>query len=494
MTLIQSSTWTGIDINDVRPHARTRQLQHVKTIAQDQALLFEEITGRKVPPASGAHSISATPHVHDGTTGAVIPIPLSTEYVGGSFSPSSADAGDFAKFAWPCFFAPAGVTTVRVIVTTTSPLIINHMRARSWDDTLTVVATGTFDFLAKDFPEQYDTVADLHAVYCDLTVTPGLSAVSLELYDGTLHNGVPTAFPLRVESYAIVPYLGPPRPIAPYFDPLVSSDLVVLPASDHYLNGTGDDSAFTSFDDGMFTDGRAVSSYIVQGETLNDGLLYELGTGRPAGDNVDAHTNAAHYRGHGHGGSSSGWTEIGADIDQPLVATSYGVARQRNGSALYFTKDEPTTPAADWTGRIFGAHISTTSTTQQQVSVSMFRMPNAQSANIQGSGRLRFACLAYYDASKSVTVNVRGIIKDDTLASAGSTCSIDFTTSSTPDIVDSGSSGWYLSTAAIDYYGTGGVSEVGDQAALVVEVKHATAPGATPTLCLHSVCLYYEDA
>lgn len=494
MTLIQSSTFTGVNVNDVRPHARGRQLQDLKNIAKDQAMAFESITGRKVPPASGAHAISATPHVHDGTTGAIIPIPVVQEWVGGEFSPSTSTTGDFAKFAWSCFFAPAGVTTMRVFVLTSTPAIINHMRARGWDDTLTVVSTADFSALNPEFHDYVVEMTGRVAVYADVTVTPGLSAISLEIYDGNQQNGVPIFRPLTVDSYTIVPWAGPPRRVSAYFDPDVSSSEYVVPASTQYLGGGADTTAFTSYDDGMFTDGRAVGSFLTQPMSLNDALLWEILAGRPAGDNTDGHTNDAHYIGHNHGGASSGWLEIGDDIDQPLVACSWGVGRQRAASSQFFTVDEPTTPAADWSGRIYAAHISTTSTAPQTLAEIPFRMPTAQSANIQGSGRLRFAVLAYYDAGKAVTCNVTGKIYDDTGASGGSTCTIDFTTSSTPDIVDSGSSGWYLSTATIDYYGAGGVNENGDQALLEVGVNHGTSPANTPTIAVYSVCLYYDAA
>lgn len=482
MTIIQSASFVGTPIEDVRPNRQTRMLQQCKNIAYDQARNYEQLTGIKVPSST---TIAATPHVHDGTTGNVIPIPLFHQWVGATLNPSSSNSIDpagydgvegYAPFLWPMYFAPAGVTSVRAVVRAKSAVVGQWLRVQSYNSALSSQATYSMAPLAVG-----DDWVDYYADVLVAGTGGVVNLLAFECVEASEYIGYPLPNGgMEVHSVTIYPLVGSPRAVGPYADARPSGTGILVPAASTHISAYG----FTSFDDAMFNDDRGVSSYILLRQMLNCAQLYEVATGLPASDNADGHSNDIQWDGHCHGASTtvSPSSDMGADMDQALLAHSFGVARTKTGGvASRLGDDESAATAADWTGRIFGLSLlAAASTTARTVARIPFRMPAALSTNIQASTKIRFAAFANVDTAKVASMEVIGTIYNSAMSSGGTATTLTFS-----------SLGRAVSSATIDYYGAGGVDGIGEEAVLEVQMRFTAAPSGDPAGLLYGVCLYY---
>lgn len=445
--------------------------QQLKTCAEDQAYLFRAVTGVSVPNAPG--SSVATPHVHDGTNGAIIPIPYYNHWLNADLRPqASFTDDDYGRFAMPVFYAPTGHTQARVIVVLDSPFTANHLYVRVMNQSMayTVQSAGFTQAIG---------IAGRFAYFVDVNIAPGeVNCIEHLAWDAYNYPGsnapMPSALPRRVYQIMAFPLAGAtPHPALNYVDSSAASTEVKLPIDTQHVGAH----AFTSFDDGMFADGRSVSSYIVQGEAMNNALCYELLTGRPAGNRA-----TATYRGHAHQADTSVSTTSnnGALIEQPLGSWNYGVARRSSSSSGHMNQDHVAlTTTQNWTGRIHAPCVTTTTTTAVTVADHLVNLPAALAANVQGaSSKLKAAALVRIDTSRMASGDVRFQLRNISNSSGGTTKTVTVSTDGLAIYVGS----------AVDLYGSGGGPE---SIIFRTQIRQGSSVDGE-SICIYSSCLWME--
>lgn len=483
MTIIEKSSWTGLPITDVRPHnPRIRMLQQLKTVAQDQAYLHKTLTGNAVPNAPG--SDVATNHTHDGTTGAVVPIPYCQAFMGASMARGPTSGGAWQPLCRQIFRNLAGVTTVRVLVWTTNIFALLSGGFRGSILAATSGLPASFDSGTwLDMTQEYGG-GGLFCLGQDMTVTAdALQILKLEAFNSYYAPGTNAIMPPErdVAAFAILPWLGEPTPSFAWQDSTVTTGQIDLPDTTQHLGSY----PFTSFDDAMFADGRAVSSYLVQSLVLNEGLLWERATGRPAALNADGHTNAAHYDGHSHGGATtSGTTDnVGAEMDHHIGAWHYGVGCESGlESPGGITVDQPSASDNQFTGRLYAPALARlVSGSDEVIAEHIVRLPRGQSGTyVDATGNLNFAAVVYHDFSKAGTLTITVTMLDENGGTAG--------TSRTGTITSGGPAWQVVQVSGIDASGS---STGGEVQTVRVAIKQASVPSSL-TVAYGSACMWLE--
>ena len=398
MAVKQSASLTGVPDRDVRL-SKPVVMQTLEDVASDQALCYEVLTGQKVPESS---AIVATPHVHDGTDGQIIPIPLAYGISNVRLNGMSASGTPgYGKVVYTPFRCPPGVTKAVWIGLTHSLATADSLKVHLENSTLVQVEMARVPGIGNDgIPVQGQ-----FAMLTEVTTAPGeVNVLSVEALDD---YAVPPGrdllswvlYPLQAEGS---------RGSPPWLPPRVSTTRVKVPGLTQHLGAH----AFTSMDAGFFTDKRSIHSWMLQGMTLNDALLYELATGRPAGDNGTGHTNDRRYEGHTHGGESD-LDNTGALIEQPIGAWSYGVARASSGSSGHMNHDAvDSTYFNQWVGRIHAPTIVAGGTGDNTVAKHLHRLPalDEQYARDTVGGattKLSAAVLCRVDTAKITQVDIK---------------------------------------------------------------------------------------
>ena len=416
MTVIEKSTWTGLPIDAVRPGARVRMGTQLQTIAEDQAFNYKTMTGLEVDNAPS--SDVATNHIHDGTTGPLIPFPAQQQMLNAWLNTGDA-VGAYVPLVFTPVFCPPGHTSYNVTVWTKSPsYLMSQMKVSTFTSALVAYAQGGAFY---QIPEL--AVGGYAALVATVATTAdAVNLFKIEAWDGaTLNDDTTAVIDRDVKSYAITPNVGAPYPVRPHNVGIFESNDVAVPTTTQHLGSE----PFSSINTQMLADDRGVSSYVVQACTLNDALLFERGTGQPAGNR-----SAVTYEGHGHGGGTAPATAAdnqGAEIDHQLGAWFYGVARQMPGgglSQMVHDQTNPVSPANNdsWTGRIFGPTV-TTGSTWLTVAEHHVRLPEGPDASFaHSSGKVDFVALVYGEdyAPSSPTHQLRVSLLD-TSFSAGTT-------------------------------------------------------------------------
>lgn len=418
MTIIESSTFEGIDSDRVRPGALVRHGETLKTLFGDQAYNFRSITGISVPDAPD--SALAPRHVHDGTDGAIIPISLcnANRYV--HLVPAdSGTTGDWAKLVYTPFWVPEGVTEMRLMVVC-SRSAVTDLRVSTYDESLTLNSAGFLQPRSFDIPN-IDEVEELGLdtlpptvtfAYRKVPLTPGeFNVLLIEAWDGYFQRGsdedlVP---PGRMFfGYMGFPMWSAPTPVVPYERPGQNSTDVVTPSGTQHKGAH----AHTSVDDGLLDENYPLSTYLMHAATLNDALAQELATGQPAGGR-----NTVVHGGHNHqdeattGDPSDG----GEFIEQGLGSWFMGVGRAPpSGSIGQATIDEV---GNNWAGNIYAPTLllATPRNIDQLLGYCFFRMPQARAANISdASSHVAVAYLCYNDTADVVRMYTTVQDKDGT--------------------------------------------------------------------------------
>jgi hypothetical protein len=474
MTIVQGAAWTGVAANDLRPGVRKRIGQQMLQIAKDQAAVYEETTGIKVPQSG---TIAATPHVHDGTNGAIIPIPLFSVFIGGTFYPSTGTTvrnnGGWSAVTQQLQWTPTGVTKVRYWVTCNDYIALTALRVSTLDSSQVLVGQQTFTEAAP--------VNGLAAGYCDVDVTGGdLTIHKLEYRtaaSGVLLPEVPTS----VISFVGYPFAGSGENPEPYILQGSNSLDVLVPSSTQYAPASV---GYHPTQEENYADDDAISGFMCHAAAYNEGQLFELITGQ-------AYPGKASkvWKGHNHGAAIvvNTTSSKGADMDQPLLAVNYGVRRTAVSKSDHrFDDDEAEGTNADMVGRIWCSQLTTaTGTSYQTLGSYPFEMPAALAANIHGTNLLKFAALVHVSTARITSGTVRASISDATFSATGT--ALELTT------VGGGLS---ILSGAIDYHGAADVAYAGAMAHLNVDAKRNTnyVASTLPTMGILSCCLYYEDA
>lgn len=498
MTILQRSTFQGLAHNLVRPGAKTRKTD-MEDLLKDSAVCYESLTSYKAPSAA---SISATPHVHDGTNGAIIRLPLShggNWHMGlnrrsGSPVSGGVDYSGFYPIVWVPFYAPPGVDEVIVVLFLKNSDGINEFRA-------TVQNTSLADTDSQGPSEGFVSVSASAGQYSwlnpgvrdyavrgwEMSCTAGtVNVLRIDAWDGRFDHtyagplvGTPGATELpptrAVRGYAVLPVVRRPPGVTPKVTATYSS------TATHLLS---QNQSYVSYDSALVANDRAVPSYLLTTEHKNFNLLYEATTGQPA-----ALRGSVTVAGHNHreDGDGASLDVSGADIDHSLGSWAYGVLRPPpdigllGASGGYSAKDMPKgdyTFANEWWGTPIAPcidQVNATSGTYYTVFEHIFRMPAVKDLTSAG-GNIRASALVYNDSNE--TMNVRFSIGD----TSGSY-------STTATAAASGSGDRQLVTTL------GGIA-CGSRDAirrLKVEIQLAALKGAhTVTSGIYGVCLWYE--
>ena len=475
MTIVQGAAWTGVAANDLRPGVRKRIGQQMLQIAKDQVAVYEETTGIKIPAAA---TIAATPHVHDGTSGAIIPIPLFSVFIGGTFYPSTGTTvrnnGGWSPVVQQIQWTPTGVTTVRYWVTVGTLATLGMLRVSTLDSSQALVGQETFT--------PGPLVNGISTGYCDVTVTGGdLTIHKLEYRTAISGHVLPSAGD-SVYTFVGYPFAGAGDNPLPYIPQGANSLDVLVPTATQYAPAS---TGHHPTQEENFADDDAISGFMCHALAYNEGQLFELVTGQAyPGKAVRL------WKGHNHGASTTVApnNSKGADMDQPLLAVNYGVRRTAVGKTTSrYDDDEAEGTLADMTGRIWCSQLlNATGTSYQTLGSYPFEMPAALAANIQGgTSRLRFAALVHVSSARITTGTVRASIANSTFGASG-----------TAGTYQSSGDGLQIVTGAIDYHGAADVAYAGEMAHLVIDAKRDTnyVAAVLPTMGILSCCLYYEDA
>lgn len=419
MALLEPADVDGVDFDDVRVGQVRRMGQVFKQIANDQSALWTQVTAQDVPNGIGA---AATAHVHDGTSGEVIPIPLMQCPIGADMPAkgSGASTHDWGVLVEAPFRASPGLTKIRWVGWTRTRGVAEHLRISIVDSSRAVTGNGATAPL--DGADIYPPMNGLHALYIDLPVTAdAVNMIRVECFDAYYKRGssntIPIAGPRKLQSFSVFPIVGvgPTREVNKW-----SPDLY-LPATDvdqptsAAFVPTGAD-WFVPTDEDHYADDRPISSYVAGAARYNDVLLWELLTDTPAGHNA-----AKAVTGHNHSGEAT-INAMGAEMDHPLGAWSWGVGRNQPGVTTHEGNDENEGAQVVWTGHIHAPSGIISVTGYQTIAYERFRLPAATSGNTTGgTTKLKAAVWIYHNASKAGQTDVRVSIGDKGVSSFGAT-------------------------------------------------------------------------
>lgn len=487
MAIIQSSTFTGVPANEARPGARAQVGTHLKNIAKDQARAYEQVTGLKVPNSS---TISATPHVHDGTSGVIIPIPLSQQTICASLRSrdTAAYTDEYAPFSCPCFFVPAGVTSVRVLLHVDEHTYASRLRDLFQFRTYDASLTQTDQVGVHGYDNPYD---GCYILWADVDVTAGeVNVLWLMSWDGYYYPGSTERLNEQrnrtIWGWTVLPSAGAYTSASePYqfAERDVASGEVVTPGDTQHIGAH----AYTTMNDHMMTDDYGVSSYLLHGLSLNDALLFEKITGRAAGGQALAHTNDENHAGHVHDGDTGylNTDKGGAVMDQPLGSWSWGVLRNRDATTPptgFLSHDASGGLDDRWGGRIHAArqHSLAHATTNYEFAELRFRLPEvANAADVQAGGKLKFFAYVRNDSGKSAG-RIEAQLHSPSRVQSGTasvmTCS-------------AGALALEALTATLDLYGTGNSS--GLEVLLTLKMGIPSLAAGT-SIGILSACIYLE--
>lgn len=468
MAVKQALGFTGVTDSDVRINEPVR-MADIETVAEDQAYLYETITGSQVPDAG---LISATPHIHDGTTGLPLPIPLAHGSPLVQMAARTTSGQSWHPMILSPFFCPDGVTSAVWVGLTYNVITAELLRVRALDSALGFVEGPRHvevQQTSRPLP------GGLHLLYAEVTTTPGtVNHLYLEGWDS--HVTPPGG---NLMSWALFPSLALGAVSVPaWAEPRYSSTTYRTPG----LTQHGGSSAYTSMDEGFFADKRSINSWLVQGMALNDALLFELATGRPAGDLSSTHTRDRRYKGHSHGNEVD-LDNCGALIHQPLGSWSYGVARRWSASSGHMTNDMGAGTEYTWRGRIHAPTITGVAAAYHTVGEHQFRLPALNEINARDSvggstTKISGSVLVRADQSKTGNVDVRLTLFDPNGVAADG--------SSVVASVTSGVGLHVLSFSDLD--ATGDPADTGIPQGLRVEIQQASS--TFNEACIYGACAW----
>lgn len=471
MTIIEKSTFTGVNQSECRPFARVRMGQQLKAVAEDQAYAYKSLTGQAVPNAPGVDV--AANHIHDGTNGAPIPIPVSQGWLAATLD-RPPNVGGYVPLLFFPFFAPPGFDTYQLNLFTRTPEQLGSMvQASVLNDSLQTTSGGVF---TRQTLQEDSLGGGVFVISSTLTVTPDrLNVLRLEANES---NTAPPAVDFL--AYTLTPYFGDPDVRALGYDYPDTNENIVAPDTTEHLGAH----AFTSYDDGMFNDDDAVSSYLVNTMNKNNVYLMERVTGLAAG-NRDTTTDTL-YQGHSHAGSTSPSAKasnVGALIDHSIGAWAYGARRASSvgGVTFGYFGDMADNANTTWSGRIVAPTLKIGTTSSQSLFYHPVRLPLLSGTGdyAHSTGKLKAAFLVYTDNSKNGVMTINARMASVGLSAFGTSQNV--TTSGTGDGVE------LLTISGLDAQGT-----TSGEVEQNLRIDMALTTNASLGSALYGSCLWVE--
>lgn len=422
----------GVQMGDVRPGAYATDLD-MSLVAGDQANLYETLTDQPVPGAAAV--TSNYPHDHTGKdpslqydSGALIRHSYVTQWLDASLPPREENETNahplFLPFYWSPVYVPRGTDCLLIGMgcgeNENSTLRLARFLVRIYSisgATYTEVASGPYRFdrasLSSEFWVSNSSDSGYRFIQCRITPdlidfkSGGYYLVRIDAWDGANFNlwndsqdGDIIEYN-RVSTVIIAPIKQkPPAAVYQWTEPQLPTDNIDTPAEFQPI-----ETDFVDVD-------RSINSAVLTSCSRNDSLLYEVTTGRPAGNKSEA---ALTHNGHNHAdwlpgstparGGTTGLDDVGRDISFNLGSWFYGVLRppamQWNNS--HFSDIDcaydggvaaPVTPGVRsvWGGRIVAPMLRSTAVPPTSsgvwgtVSNHIFRLPANTDINIGLSG------------------------------------------------------------------------------------------------------------
>lgn len=479
MAIVEADSAEGVEDSRLRPGARVRMGDVLLRAHKDQCAAYNAILGAAVP--NGAAALVAPAHVHDGTNGAVIPIPVAQQVMGANLPPQATVSvhEDFYPLIWTPFVAPPGCTKVRWVGMTTSPVTADYLRAGLTDTSGTWSTPHRSPDITDEERDRFPGGGQLKAMAVDIDVTAGaVNILRVDCWDGAYTRDGESLLlgPRDLVSWSLFPLVGngPKKVQGP--QPVIGDSLTFVPSTTAHLGAH----SFTSIPERLFDDDNAICSYILHAMAMNDALLWELLQTTAAGQLADNHTNDQRYKAHNHHGLNTNKTlRSGPQMLQPLGAWSYGTARRKVSTSAHMNNDESPNGRV-WTGRIHG--ITPTATGYQLAAEHRVRLPSATSGDQTGAAtKYKFAAWVRSDgSSKAGNVEVRARFQN-----AQGTVSAAY--ENAPTITAQG-----LSLVQIDNLEVPTTTNDAGIVTLQVDISQSNSPVAGSQCCLYGGCLW-ED-
>lgn len=477
MAILQEATFGGVQAADGRPGAFIKETT-LQAIAKGQAWAYEATTGQKVPNAG---SISATPHVHDGTDGALMRLPLFTAWLGASLPGVPANASTvtpgWGRFVYVPVPVPDGVTEVSLVLVGEGVHVPETVRATLLSSSL-VENEEPVPVELLERGHHFDTYTERRAFHCRLQANAGeVNVLRVEAWAG---KSLPSAadddngpyleqFARVIDSVHLLPVDQPPAVVTPAQYPATTSDAL-----------SSSDADFVSFDDAEVQNDCALNPYLLKEMNANTGRLHELITGRARG--LESEGNRL-FVGHNHADDgASDLDDSGAGIFHNVGSWFYGVVRGISAADTNrpnFDEVAATpTSSGSWSGNII-APVLTAVSSAETCAVHNLRLPSLKSSNLTGTSKLKYAVLLWKDDTDSTTVAVQ--MSD---ADGGSS---DAATSSATT-----SAGRSLITGEVDAEVDGLATSTQDGLLAAVELVVQNSKAAANNVAVYGLCLWLE--
>ena len=484
MTILQNASFQGIQTDQARPGAFSYK-SGIEKLLKDQAYAYESIAGVKVADAS---AIAATPHVHDGVTGAPLRLPLIHQWLGTTLDGRTSkpvsggtDYAGFSPFIWTPFYCPSGIDEMLLCLWVDPSVAAarDQFQASTWDTSFNL---NGFDpspvFIAPDDDGLEAWLAPAGGgsallVFRLAAVAGQVNILKCEAWDGYYASYTPDSDAggflapkqRRVDGFCVIPMTSAPVEVQPATTPAITTTAVKVPA------------AFSSFDSALVQDNRSINSYLLVRAMQNDALLREILTGRPAGNRA-----SATFSGHNHkDDAATSLDDAGADIEHALGAWFYGTIRpyvvEGTSSAYHSFVDVIGNGLFGnaWEGGINAVAHKGNGLVTAVVANHRVRLPAAIAANLaDGTGNLKATALVYEEtASESVTVDIQ--IGDENASSFGTVRSGSFT----------GPGRGLINLS--------GIESASGERIVTVRVRMAQSQNEVAKVSyLYGLCLYYE--
>lgn len=394
MTILQSDEVTGVEYQDVKPNSKARMLKVFEQIAKDQTALYKIITDIDAPQTASSPQASG----HDHSVGAPISIPLVNQVLKIALAAQTiTPSNQWQVCSYIPFFVPAGVSEVRIEAIFSTKEAPQNFR-------FTVMDNSDSKFSGSRSINNGEEDNSTKFEYFNVDEDE-VNLLRIEGWLSNLNNGGGAQIQNCIlQAIAVLPFRQANS--VQSFTQFEGNDSANFPDSAQY-----DGEYFTSFDDLMFSDDSALSSYILNSCALNDALLAEILHGQRASS-----MSSSTFAGHNHGENTTNLDFAGAAVQHALGSWSYGAGL--GGNLGMYTPDQ--IAANDWEGRCLGITLLDTCTTLSIFARHTFLFPySKQSRYSSGTSFLNCSVLLYLDHGKSGDVTIQATLRDSDLTIAG---------------------------------------------------------------------------
>ena len=421
-----NANFSGVQMNDTRPGAYATE-STMQKMTGDQAHAYEVLSNQPVPgagsiTANGVHNHTITDGTND--TGALVRHPHHINFMEARLYPRPTNLTDdlrlFTPFYWQPVYIPPGTDHVSVVLVClrgeNKNKRLKRFRMKIYDVDTTVSPITFTETISKPF--ENSTISN--EFYIPESAGSPFETIYTKISPAQKDFSAGGVFLFRVDAWdgaAFLQYTESEEDDQVELNTVNS--LMILPVKqkpilDPYqwtqaqqTTGTAisTPAAFQPVETDWVQDDRSINSAVLTNSSRNDSLLYEVTTGRPAG-NKAVQTHNGHNHANWTPGSSparGGTTDlddVGQEISWNLGTWQYGVLREpiNLGPGLFFDFDmtyddgtaSPVTPPDNvWAGRIIAPTICDTGNTNgvwATVSEHIVRLPAGTDANTGVTG------------------------------------------------------------------------------------------------------------